>query len=152
MLGDVREACAKAGLMIHFGKTKVLTNMPQELQKCTGHIVVQGQNIEVLAEDGYTAYLGRVLCCKDAEDVDIRSRMGKVSGKFATLRSELCGRHYKLKDRLKLFDSSVTQTALYSSGSWTMTVKRERLLRRTHRHMLRVMLGARRTSCNRDQR
>ena len=57
-------------------------------------------------------------------------------------KSDLCGKHVSLKTRLRLFNSTVTSTMLYGSGTWTMTANRERKLRTAQRRMLRWMLGS----------
>ena len=56
-------------------------------------------------------------------------------------KTELCGRHVRLRVRLKLFNAVVTPTFLYGSGTWTMTAERERRIRTTQRRMLRWMPG-----------
>ena len=59
-----------------------------------------------------------------------------------SLKKELCGRHYSLDDRMRLFNAVVTPTILYGSASWTMTQSREERLRTTQKKMLRKIWGA----------
>ena len=61
--------------------------------------------------------------------------------KFMSHKKELCGRCYPLRDRLKLFNATVTPTVLYGCGSWTMTKEREQQLRTAQRKMLRWIVG-----------
>ena len=86
-------------------------------------------------------YLGRYVTCNDFHDSEIQNRMTKAWAAFAKNKAELCGRHYPLRARLRLFEATVTATALYGSGTWTMTTDREKLLTTTCRRMLRKMLG-----------
>ena len=70
--------------------------------------------------------------------------MARAWKKFYANQQQLCDKHYRLKDRLRLFDAVVTATALYGSGCWTMTAAREAKLRSTQTKMLRKVLGLRR--------
>ena len=51
-------------------------------------------------------------------------------------KRELCGSHYSLRDRLRLFGATITSSVLYGSSTWAMTAERERKLRTTQRKML----------------
>ena len=46
-----------------------------------------------------------------------------------------------MKDRLMLFNATVTPTVLYGCGCWVMIDARERKLRTTQRRMLRWIVG-----------
>ena len=59
-------------------------------------------------------------------------------------RHEVCSRHYPLRQRLRLMNSTVTAVVLYGSCAWIMTRGSERKLRTTQRRMLRWMVGVRR--------
>ena len=98
--------------------------------------------IEVMAFSNSVAYLGRTLCMHKQHDTEVSARLAKAWKKFFALKADLCGKHASLRTRLKLFEATVTPTLLYGSGSWTMTVERERLLKTTQRRMLRWMLGS----------
>ncbi len=67
-----------------------------------------------------------------------------------TYRNELCGSHYSLAHRLRLFDATVTPTVLYGSSCWTMTLERERRLQTAQRKMLRRILGLGRRKLEND--
>eukprot|EP00973_Karenia_brevis_P018647 2557449-Karenia_brevis.AAC.1 len=54
----------------------------------------------------------------------------------------LCNKAYGLQSRLKLFGATVSQSVLYGSGTWTMTLARERRLQSAQRRMMRLMLGS----------
>ena len=49
-----------------------------------------------------------------------------------------------LAKKLRIFDASVTQTALWCNESWLLTVKEKRLLQSTQNCMLRKIAGPRR--------
>eukprot|EP00973_Karenia_brevis_P034010 4692848-Karenia_brevis.AAC.1 len=60
------------------------------------------------------------------------------------LKHELTSKHYPLKRRLQLLDSTVTATVLYGSAAWVLTKDMESILTRTQRFMLRMVLGSNR--------
>eukprot|EP00973_Karenia_brevis_P003269 449526-Karenia_brevis.AAC.1 len=99
----------------------------------------------MLSAIGHADYLGKRLCLNDIHDAEIRNRLDKAWAKFFMWKSELCAKHLRFENRLKLFESTVTPTFLYGSGSWTMTVDRARRIQTTQRRMLRWMLGVGRT-------
>jgi hypothetical protein len=88
-----------------------------------------------------TEYLGRLLAFTDINAVEMEYRIGKAWNKYMSMKRELCSRHYPLKQRLKLFEATVTASLLYGSGAWTMTAESERRLRTTQRRMIRWMVG-----------
>ena len=73
------------------------------------------------------------------------------------LKPELCNRHFPLKQRLRLFGATVSQSLLYGSGARTLHDGSTRKLRTPKRKMLRSMVacesrGQRRTSPTKPQR
>ena len=56
-----------------------------------------------------------------------------------------------MKDRLRLFDGTVTPTVLYGCSSWTLTVELENRLRRTQRQMLRMIINPPRRRSSEDE-
>ena len=110
---------------------------------------IEGLRIEILPFSAYTKYLGRKLTFDDQSTTELQSRLGAAWGKFNSLRHELTSKTYPLKDRLRLFDGTVTATALYGCASWTLTRDLETKLRCTQRRMLRLIVGTkRRKTCN----
>ena len=71
-------------------------------------------------------------------------RMKAAYGKFNSLFELLTKRDANVKKRLLLFQSTVTQTALWCSESWTLTVAQKRHLRAVQRRFLRQIAGPRR--------
>ena len=49
-------------------------------------------------------------------------------------------KRYPLGQRLKLFDACITPSVLYGCETWTLTAELQHRLRKTQRHMLRLML------------
>ena len=45
-----------------------------------------------------------------------------------------------MRDRMRLFSGVITPTLLYGCESWTLTVELENKIRRTQRHMLRMII------------
>jgi hypothetical protein len=97
--------------------------------------------VDVLPADEGTLYLGRKITFLNFHDAEIRNRISRGWATFGKFKKELCCKHYPLKQRLHLFNATVTATVLYGSGAWTMTKDREKILRRTMRRMLRQMHG-----------
>jgi len=142
MLEDLVRFTEEVGLEMHMGKTKILTS------ECTTtdadrprFMTVRQQNIEIMPVDGSTMYLGRLLSIQNPHDVEIAHRLKRAWAKFMSYKKELCGKHYPLRDRLKLFNATVTPTVLYGCGCWTMTKEREKKLRTAQRKMLRWIVG-----------
>ena len=67
--------------------------------------------------------------------------MTKAWNAFMARKSELCCNRYPLRARLKLFEATVSKSALYGCETWTMTSAHRQVLRTTQRRMLRWVLG-----------
>ena len=57
-------------------------------------------------------------------------------------KQELCNKNIPLRDRLRLFEATVSKRALYGSETWTMSREMQRRLQMTQRKMLRWMVGS----------
>jgi hypothetical protein len=140
MLEDLLAAVSRRGLSMHTGKTKVLTN-----QIAAGKLLrFSGKSIDILAPEESTMYLGRRFSLHSLHDTELDNRIQQAWRKFWAHKSELCGVGFRLKDRLRLFDSIITASVLYSCGTWTMTVERARKLRTAQRTMLRKIINTKR--------
>ena len=85
-----------AGLNIHIGKTKCLTN--DGINK-TWSLRADGANVEILSGAGVVDYLGRRLCLGNLHDAGIDAQLTKARREFMSAKQELCGRHVGLKSR-----------------------------------------------------
>ena len=142
MLQDLDERARAAGLKLHMGKTKILSNEAVRRGVLRQRDVQVGEGrVEVLAYGDSTPYLGRQLTFSEYHDVEINHRVSKAWAAFGKFKSELCNRHYLLQSRLKLFDAVVSSTVLYGSGAWTLTAAREQKLNAAMRKMLRKIVG-----------
>ena len=104
------------------GKAKIMTS--EEIgEKKT--VKVQGKSIEILPKEEATMHLGRLLSLQKMQDIEIEHRLQKGWKKFMSNKDILCGKSYPMRDRLRLFNATVTPTVLYGCGSWTMTDARE---------------------------
>ena len=98
--------------------------------------------IKVLDREEHVKYLGSYICCERRQEVELKHRIQAAWAKFASHKQELTNKHYALCQRLRLFDATVTPTALYGSTGWTLTKDMENDLCRTQRRMLRLILGS----------
>ena len=138
MINDLSQEAAKYGLKLHMGKTVVLTN------RCAGRpasVKCGAQTVKVVGEDDTEKYLGHKLSVSDFHRTEFDNRLASAWGAFFKLKDVLCNRKVPLKDRVKLFECSVTSCALYASGTWATTVEMIRKLSTTRRKMLRWMVG-----------
>ena len=128
MLEDMAAACLDVGLVLHDGKTKVLCNSIARESGCPQEIPLLGGRVGVLPLEDATVYLGRSLSFHEYHDTELSHRLKRAWAKFHSLHDELCSSCYSLKSRLRLFESVVTPTVLYSAGTWTMLLSREQAL------------------------
>ena len=91
MLAELMEAVSKLGLVLHAGKTKILTNVTNEN---SDYIIVKGQEVEGLKKEQSTMYLGWSLSLEATQDTEIQHRINRGWAKFMSLKNELCCRRY----------------------------------------------------------
>ena len=143
MIKDLKTEAKKFGLILHPGKTKVLTN---SAGKRPDYIDCDGQVVEILKEGGAERYLGRKLTVDDYHGTEMSHRIEAGWKAFFKFKDTLCNRQLALNMRIKLFGSVVTPCTLYACGAWTMTVENENLLKTARRKMLRWIVRVARTS------
>ena len=107
------------------GKTKIMANEYTNGADRPISMSVRGQKIEILPLDGSTMYLGRLLSLQNLHHVEITHRLKPAQAKFMSHKKELCVTDHPLRDRLELFNATVTPTALHGCGSWVITTERE---------------------------
>ena len=137
MVRDLANEACKFGLKLHPGKTKLLTNAHVETGE---NVKIDGLELNVLSEGEHEKYLGKKLCMGSFHESEVRNRIAAGWASFNRFRDEFCGKHYCLRDKLRLFESTVTQRVLYGSASWTLTGSLEKELRVARRRMLRMIL------------
>ena len=138
MIVDLETEASKFGLKVHMGKTVVLTN--SEVRPAT--VRCGGKDVRALQKGEAEKYLGRRLCFDDYHGVEFDHRMAAGWASFCAQKEVLCNHRVSLRDRMKLFNVTVTPAALYASATWTLSAEQERRLRTTQRKMLRKMVGA----------
>ena len=151
MLADLRKAALPHGLELHPDKTYILSNLSQRRgRQTTTHVDIGGQHVKVIKYHDHTKYLGRKLTFNDYHLTEIDNRVSTAWRKFNALRSEFTNKRYPLRSRLRLFDATITPTALYACTSWTTTKELDTKLQRAQRRMLRLILGAPRRIIHHD--
>ena len=138
MINDLCLEAAKYGLKLHMGKTVVLTNRGAGRP---ASINCGAQVVKVVGADDTEKYLGHKLSLSEFHATEFANRMASAWASFFKLKDVLCNRKVPLKDRIKLFECSVTPCALYASGTWATTAEMVRKLSTTRRKMLRWMVG-----------
>ena len=141
MLSNLRDEAAKYGLIMHLGKTKVLTTV--ELQTPL-HVMVGVDAVEVLDRNRSETYLGQKLCLGSPHDAAFAHRLCAGWAAFSKYKDIFTSKSYAFSLRAKLLESVVTPAVLYGAGTWTLTKAMEAKLVTTKRQMLRKMLGAKR--------
>ena len=140
--GELSDAAQEVGLALHPDKTKILHSLHCETNKSwiPATASIKGMEIEILPVKGHTKYLGRKLSFSDPHRVEVENRIACAWKKFHSLRQELLGNMYSLKDRMRLFDGVITSTLLYGCEAWTLTVELQNRIRRTQQQMLRMII------------
>ena len=120
-------AVYKFGLEIHFGKTKILSNVRDEERGGRKSFEVKGKTVEYVSYGGSVEYLGRLFSFGDLHEAEMAHRIRKGWGKFMGNKDILCNKFFPLGDRLRLWEATVTATVLYGSDAWTMTKNRKKV-------------------------
>ena len=66
-------------------------------------------------------YLGQRISFHQQETLEIKSRIRAAWATFHKYRQELTSKKYMLKNRLRLFDATVSPTLCYAAGTWSPT-------------------------------
>ena len=137
MIADLRREAATFGLKLHTGKTKILIT---DRSMRRSPISCGGTEVQVLQEGETEKYLGRKLSVDEFREAELDNRLAMGWAAFFKLKGALCDRQVPIRDRMKLFESSVAPCVLYACGTWTMTAEMVSKLRSTRRRMLRWMI------------
>ena len=129
------------GLGIHPDKTKILSNQDKMKAK---EITVDNIKIEVWAKGDSARYLGQKITFEEQETEEIKNRLKAAWAAFHQYRQELTSKDYRLCHRLRLFNMVITPTMTYASGTWTLTLKHEKMIKTAQRKMLRLIVQTKR--------
>ena len=138
MLAQFGEASKRYGLKLHFGKTKLLTW--DALADGCESVSIGGVPVVIQAETAAEKYLGRKLCFGNSCEVELNNRIASAWAAFHVHKNELCGKNYRMVDRLRLFEAVVSPVMLYGCSAWALTKKMEDRIIITWRRMLRYVL------------
>ena len=99
--------------------------------------------VEVVRRDGKHKYLGKVLSgdLRARGQANLEHRISLSRGKFHTLHAVLTNQKVPVHLRLRLFDSVVSPTALYSLSSTPLTGSQLNRLDATQCRMMRTIVG-----------
>ena len=104
-------------------------------------MAVGSTTVQVLGAEETEKYLGRKLYFKERQGTELQNRMAVAWAAFHQHKSELCSKHYPLRDRVRLFEAVVKPAALYGCSSWALTSKMRDLLKVIRRRMHRKKTG-----------
>ena len=122
MLDDIVRAAKPHGLELHPNKTKILSNQTKRTGRASSHSArVQDMDIEIIPHEGSLKYLGQLISFHEPMETEIHHRTRAAWASFTSRKQELTSKHYPLAHRLRLFNSTVTPTALYGAETWTLT-------------------------------
>ena len=76
----------------------------------------------------------------DCHTTELNHRIAAGWAKFQSFKSELAGKSYSVKSRLRLFDAVVSTTVLHGSCTWALTTGMAATLDTLRRKMLRFVL------------
>ena len=119
MMRDLGVAAGRFGLKINFQKTKVLTWNALAGSRTT--ITVGSHQVDIVDEAASEKYLGRKLSFEDCQHTELRNRIAAAWAAFHRHKGELCNKSYRLSDRARLFEATVTPTILYGCTTWALT-------------------------------
>ena len=142
MIRDVKVALAEYGLNLNMDKCEVQTNSVRSVPR---HLDVDGEYIPVVQPDVGFKVLGTRITLVGRTSAEFNIRMSAAWGKFHQLWPALGKQNASLIKRLKLFDMTVTQTALWCNESWNLTQKEKRRLKTTFHNMIRRIVGVARS-------
>ena len=136
MIRDVQNALAEHGLNLNMDKCVIQTSRTDaQLQP----LDVDGQMIPMVSATVGFKILGTQWTLQGRTSAELHDRIAAAWSKFYSLWPMLGKKDGNLAKQLRVFDSSITQTALWCNESWLLTVKEKRLLESTQNSLLREM-------------
>ena len=129
----VNRFAQQIGLNISLKKTKVMTLNTQNPPP----IQINGINIPTTEE---FSYLGSIVRYDGGTGNDIKSRLNKARNTFRMMNNVWKSTKYSINTKLKLYQSCVLSTLLYSSECWRMTEKDLSKISAFHTRILRIII------------
>ena len=127
------EIMEKIGLRLNAAKCEVISiNCEDEQQIKIGEQVVK--------EVENFRYLGSVVSKDGSASDDIKVRIGKASGAFASMTKVWRCRSLSLKTKIRIYEATVLSVVLYGSETWQMKVADSAKLDSFHQSCLRRIL------------
>ena len=121
-------------------------------------ITVDNIQIEILEKGESARYFGQKITFEDQQTEEVKNRLKAARAAFHKYRQELTSKGYRLCHRLRLFNMVITPTMTYASGTWSLTKKYEKMIKKAQREMLRLIIQTkrkykkkRRTSSNKNE-
>jgi hypothetical protein len=139
MLKDMITEMAKLGLKLNADKCKVQCS--QAVTSPRQPLEVNGMSLQVVDREEGFKILGTTFTLDGSTKKEFESRLNAAWAKFHEMKPLLCKKDADMKKRFRLFEASVSKSALWCADSWTLTVKQKRHLRAVQRAMLRRMVG-----------
>ena len=139
MLKDVITEMSKLGLNLNVDKCKVQCS--QSVIRPRKVLEVNGVSLQVVDREEGFKVLGTTFTLDGSTKAEFESRLNAAWAKFHEMKPLLCKKDANMNKRLRLFEASVSKTALWCADSWTLSVKQKRHLRAVQRAMLRRMVG-----------
>ena len=118
MIRDVRNALADIGLNVNPEKRSVQYSTPGG----SNSLDLEGQQLPIVSRDVGFKVLGTMFTLNGSTHAEFNNRMRSAYAKFNSLYEVFGKRDASIQKRLHLFQATVTQSALWCSESWTLTV------------------------------
>ena len=142
MLTQLQQEARQYGLELHPDETKILTNLSKRRgRNARTSVDINGSPVAIIHYHQHLKYLGRKLSFDEYHKTELDNRIAAGWRKFHLLRHKLTSKHYPLTSRLRLFNSTVTPTVMYSCAAWTLNKDMAATLRRAQRRMLRLIVN-----------
>ena len=139
MMVSLIEVLEKIGLELNASKTKIITNDIHS----DNFIMVGTEQISIIEDDGKHKYLGRYIpgVLENRASIEISHRIQCAWHQFGKHSSTLTNKNVTIKLRLRLFDATVTPSALFGLCALPISKQNMKKLMVCQRKMLRKIVG-----------
>ena len=141
MLELLSDVLLEYGLDLNSKKTKILCN--EQVNEETIHCITKCGSIEILAANQKHKYLGRMFCgeVRNRGKIAVNHRISCAWMKYHALQHVFEDKHVPIHLRLKLFESAITPTVVYSLETCPLTENLQEKLNVVQRTTLRRIVG-----------